>query len=155
MMVAEPEIVPSVPTVMRLATLMPVHETGTSWLTGAGRATVGCALSLLHWRIVPLAPGSKPDPVTLTTVPPLRQVPGVRVMLGGPATVVGCALHGTVVVVVAAVVVVVVVAWVVLVVVAPPLVVVVVVPPPLVVVVVVPPPPPLNEMVGGGAAVPS
>jgi hypothetical protein len=100
-MVAEPEIVPPDPTVIRSAVLMPVHETGTLSLTGAGRATVGCPESLLHWRIVPLAPGSKPEPVTVTTVPPLRQVPGLIVMLGGPATVVDFALQGTVVVVVA------------------------------------------------------
>jgi hypothetical protein len=143
MMVADPENVPSDPTVMRSAVLMPVHETGTLSLTGAGRATVGCPGSLLHWRIVPLAPASKPDPVTWTTVPPLRQVPGVSVMLGGPVTVVGWALQGTVVVVVAPAAVVVVVLAVVVVVV---LAVVVVAPPPVVVVVVVPPPPPLKEI---------
>jgi hypothetical protein len=145
--VADPEMVPSVPTLMRLAVLMPVHETGTSSLTGAGRATVGWPLSLLHWRIVPDAPGSKPEPVTFTTVPPFRHVPGSAVKLGGPATVVDFALHGIVVlvVVVACVVVVVVVAWVVEVVVGAT-VVVVVLPPPVVVVVVGGVPPPLNEI---------
>jgi len=71
-------------------------------------------------------------------------------MLGGPATVVGFASHGTVVVVVVGAVVVVVLAAVVEVVVLAAVVEVVVVPPPPdVVVVVVPPPPPPNEIVAG------
>lgn len=107
--------------------------------------------------MLPSEPAVQPDPVTVTTVPPFRQVAGATVMLGGPAMVLFAALQGTVVVVVVGAVVVVVVACVVVVVVAPPLVVVVVVPPPPpdVVVVVVPPPPPANEIEGGDAAVPS
>jgi hypothetical protein len=41
-----------------------------------------------------------PEPVTVTLVPPLRQVPGLAVRLGGPLVVLGSALHGWVVVVV-------------------------------------------------------
>jgi hypothetical protein len=131
--------VPSAPTVIRApaAVEIPVQDTGTAWLTGAGRATVGWPVSLLHSRMLPRAAGVHPDPVTVTTVPPFKQVPGVTVTLGGPATVAGWALQGTVVVVVAPAAVVVVVLAVVEVVLA----VVVVVPPPAVVVVVVPPPP--------------
>ena len=148
------EIVPSLPTVIRapVAVDTPVHETGTLWLTGDGRATVGCALSLLHSRMLPSAFGVQPDPVTVTTVPPFRQVPGATVKLGGPATVVFFGLHGTVVVVVAPAAVVVVVAAVVDVVVVAAVVVVVVLPGAVVVVVV----DDVENVIGAGvAAVPS
>jgi hypothetical protein len=85
--------------VTRPVTEIPVHETGTLWLIGEPRATVGCLESLLHSRIAPVAPLSKPDPVTLTTVPPFRHVPGFAVRLGGPVDVEAFAEHGTVVVV--------------------------------------------------------
>jgi hypothetical protein len=65
---------------------------------------------------VPDAAASNPEPVTVTTLPPFTQVPGVAVRVGGaPVEVVDWALQGAVVVVVA---------------------------PAVVVVVVVPPPPP-------------
>jgi len=96
---------------------------------------------------------SNPEPETATTLPPFRQVAGATVMLGGPATVLFAALHGTVVVVVAPAAVVVVVLAAVVVVVVLAAVVVVVVPPPEVVVVVVPPPPPEKE-IGAWTCVP-
>jgi hypothetical protein len=52
---------------------------------------------------------SKPDPVTVTLVPPFKHVPGLAVRLGLAVDVADFALHGTVVVVVDGVVVVVVV----------------------------------------------
>jgi hypothetical protein len=42
----------------------------------------------------------KPEPVTVTLVPPFRQVPGFTVRLGEPPDVADFALHGWVVVVV-------------------------------------------------------
>jgi hypothetical protein len=113
---------------------IPLQLTGTDWLIGAGRLTVGWFLSLLHSRMAPADLASKPDPVMVTLVPPFKQVPGLAVMLGGPVEVVDFAVQGTVVVVV--------VGWVVVVV---ELVVVVVVEL-VVVVVVVPPPPPEKLM---------
>ena len=86
--------------VMSALAEIPLHETATDWLTGAGRATVGWPLALLHSRTVPGDEWSNPDPVTVTVVPPFRQVPGVAVRLGDPVDVVAFALHGTVVVVV-------------------------------------------------------
>ncbi len=134
-------------TLMRLLAAGPVHPTGTvSLMVPRVRVTVGWLGSLLHSRIAPELPPSKPDPVTVTFDPPLRHVPGFTVRLGVPDEVVDFAVQGTVVVVLAGAVVVVVVAAVVLVVVVeavvvvvPPPDVVVVVPPPEVVVVVVPP----------------
>jgi hypothetical protein len=63
---------------------------------------------------------SKPDPFTVTTVPPFRHVPGSAVRPGEPFDVVGFAVQGTDVVVLGWVVVVVVVVGVVVVVVVPP-----------------------------------
>jgi hypothetical protein len=83
-----------------LAMAMPVHDTGTVWLTGAGRATEGWLGSLLHWRRMPMEFGSYPDPVTAIGVPPFRQVPGFAVSEGEPPDDVGAGLQGTVVVVV-------------------------------------------------------
>lgn len=114
------EIDPSEPTVTSPAAEIPLQLTGTDWLIGAGSATVGWFLSLLHSRTAPVAPFVNPEPVTATLVPPLRQVPGLAVRLGEPPDVVDVALHG----------------WVVEVVVVDPLVVVVVVDPVVVVVVV-------------------
>jgi hypothetical protein len=102
------------------ATEIPLHPTGTVWLIGAGRLTVGSLLSPLHSRTAPADDASKPDPVMETAVPPFRHVPGSAVRLGEPLDVVDFAVHGTVVVVM--------VGWVV------------------VVVVVVVPPPPLEKL---------
>jgi hypothetical protein len=79
MIVNEVENVPPLPTVTRWARLIPLHDTGTLLLTGAGRATVGWAASLLHWRTVPEALASNPEPATVTTDPALRPVEGVIV----------------------------------------------------------------------------
>jgi hypothetical protein len=134
MMLNVVEIVPSVATVTSPVADIPLQLTGTDWLIGAGRSTVGWLLSLLHSRTAPVAPFVNPEPVTVTLVPPLRQVPGLAVRLGEPLEVFDCALQGAVVVVdVGVVVVVVVVLEVVDVVV-------------VVVVVVVPPPPLEKEM---------
>jgi hypothetical protein len=142
MMLNDVEIDPSPVTVTSPVAEIPLQLTGTDWLIGAGKSTVGWLLSLLHSRTAPVAPFVNPEPVTATLVPPLRHVPGFAVRLGEPPDVFDSALHGAVVVVLA--VVVVVVAAVVVVVVPPPVVVVVV--PPPVVVVVVPPPPPLEKL---------
>lgn len=99
------EIDPSLPTVTSPAAAIPLQLTGTDWLIGAGRATVGWFLSLLHSRTAPVAPFVNPEPVTATFVPPLRQVPGLAVRLGEPPDVVDFALQGWVVVVVELVVV--------------------------------------------------
>ena len=131
------EKVPAEPTVTRPVAAIPLQLTGTDWLIGAGKATVGWLLSLLHSRTAPVALAENPEPVTVTLVPPFRHVPGFTVRLGAPPDVAECALHGCVVVVVVlAVVVVVVVVLVVLVV---------------LVVVVVPPPPPLEKLMGNVA----
>jgi len=147
-MVIFPESPPLDEVVMSPAVVGAVHPTGSvSFIEPKVRATVGWLESLLHSRSAPAELLSNPEPVTVTTEPPFRQVPGFAVMLGPePVDVVDFALQGTVVVVLAAVVVVVLAVVVVVeaVVVVPPLV-VVVVPPPLVVV-VVPPPWPLNVM---------
>ena len=79
--------------------------------------TVGWLASLLHWRMMPESCRRSPIRVTVTTVPPFRQVPGVTVICGGPVTLVGAAVQGTAVVVVVGAVVVVVVVEVVVVVV--------------------------------------
>jgi hypothetical protein len=87
-----------------------LHDTGSvSGVPSTLMVTVGWLASLLHWRMMPRELSSKPDPVTVTTLPPFRQVPGVTVICGGPVTLVGAALQGTVVVVVGGAVVVVVV----------------------------------------------
>jgi hypothetical protein len=88
---------------------MPVQLTGTDWLIGAGKATVGWPDALLHSRTAPADPASYPDPVTVTTVPPFRQVPGFAVRLGGPADVAEAGMQDANVVVVVGTVVVVVV----------------------------------------------
>jgi hypothetical protein len=91
-----------------------------------------------------------PDPLTATTDPPFRQVPGLTVSVGGPPVdVAEVAWHGTVVVVLPPDVVVVVLPPDVVVVVLPPDVVEVVLPPDVVVV------PELNEIVAGVPCVPS
>ena len=100
MMLNVVEIVPSAATVTSPVAEMPLQLTGTAWLIGAGRSTVGWLLSLLHSRTAPVAPLVNPEPVTVTFVPPLRQVPGLAVRLGGPLVVLDSALHGWVVVVV-------------------------------------------------------
>ena len=96
--------VPDRPPVASVTTRAPaegaLQDTGTL-PTNEPKSTVGWPASLLHSRMLPGEEWSKPDPVTVTFVPPFRQVPGVTVMLGGPATVPGCTLHGLVVVVVA------------------------------------------------------
>jgi hypothetical protein len=74
---------------------IPLQETGTFWLTGAGRDTVGWPGAALHSRTVPSELGSKPEPVSVTTLPPLRHVPGVAVICGGPADVVGAGVQAT------------------------------------------------------------
>ena len=72
------------------------------------KATVGSFEALLHSRIAPEALESKPDPVTVTTDPPFKHVPGSTVRLGPePDEEVEWALQGTVVVVLGVVVVVV------------------------------------------------
>jgi hypothetical protein len=106
--------------VMSPAAEIPLHPTGTAWLIGAGKATVGWLLSALHSRMAPADDASKPDPFTVTTVPPFRHVPGSAVRPGEPFDMVGFAVHGTDVVVVLGWVVVVVVEVVVVVVVPPP-----------------------------------
>lgn len=65
-------------------------------------------MSLLHSRTAPAAFAVKPEPVTVTLVPPFRQVPGLAVRLGLPVDVADLASHGTIVVVVVGCVVVVV-----------------------------------------------
>jgi hypothetical protein len=121
-------------------------------LTGEPRVTVGSPDVLLHSRIAPAEPSSKPDPVTLTPVPPFRHVPGSTVRLGPePVDVDDFGVQGTVDVVLGCVVVVVVLVLVVVVVLAV-VDVVVVPPPPVVVVVVVPVPCPLN-VIGTGVGV--
>ena len=100
MMLNVVEIVPSDATVTSPVAEIGLQLTGTAWLIGAGRATVGWLVSLLHSRTAPVAPFVHPEPVTATLVPPLRQVAGLAVRLGGPLVVLDWALHGWVVVVV-------------------------------------------------------
>jgi hypothetical protein len=97
MMLNVVEIVPSDATVTSPVAEIPLQLTGTDWLIGAGKSTVGWLLSLLHSRTAPVAPFVNPEPVTVTFVPPLRQVPGLAVRLGEPPDVLDCALHGAVV----------------------------------------------------------
>jgi hypothetical protein len=82
---------------IRFEMLTPVQETG---MVCPSRATVGWPESLLHSRTVPEEFASKPDPVKVIDVPPFKQVPGLIVRLGGPATVADLASQGCVVVVV-------------------------------------------------------
>jgi hypothetical protein len=52
---------------------------------------------LLHWSTRPSADGSNPEPEMVTTDPPLRQVPGVTVIVAAPfVAVVGAAVQGCV-----------------------------------------------------------
>jgi len=139
-MVTFPESPPLDEVVMSPAVVGAVHPTGSdSFIEPRVRATVGSPEALLHSRSAPADESSNPDPVTVTTEPPFRQVPGFAVMLGPePVDEVDFASQGTVVVVAAVVVVVVgfVVVVVLAVVVVLPPEVVVVEPPPDVVVVV-------------------
>ena len=75
---------PVVEVVIALERATPVQETGTVSLIGAGRVTVGWPEALLHWRRMPMLDVSYPSPVTAIGVPPLRQVPGSAVRVGGP-----------------------------------------------------------------------
>ena len=101
MMVKLVERVPLEVVVMSPATEIPLHPTGTDWLIGAPKLTVGWPEALLHSRTAPAELESNPDPVRATLEPPFRHVPGFAVRLGPePVDEVECALQGTVVVVV-------------------------------------------------------
>ena len=97
-----PESPPLDEVVISPAAVGAVQLTGSFSLIGPRvRVTVGWLESLLHSRSAPGEPLSNPEPVTVTTEPPFRQVPGLAVMLGPDAVeVVDVALQGTVVVVV-------------------------------------------------------
>ena len=105
------EKVPPVLTVTARERARALHDTGSvSTFPTTLMLTVGCDGSSLHSSGMPMVFGSKPDPLRSTTAPPMRQVPGVTVMVTPLLlAVTGWALHGRVVVVVEDVVVVVVV----------------------------------------------
>ena len=77
-----PENVPVGLVVISPATEIPVQLTGSvSLFPMMDKATVGSFEALLHSRIAPEALESKPDPVTVTTDPPFKHVPGSTVRL--------------------------------------------------------------------------
>ncbi len=79
-----------------------LQETGTvSCVPRMSRLTVGWPASLLHCSTMPMADGSNPDPVIVTTVPAFRHVPGETVIVAAPpVAVVGWGMHDANVVVV-------------------------------------------------------
>ena len=72
-----------------------LHEIGrVSGVPRTFRVTVGWLGSELHCSTMPREEGSNPDPVIVTTVPPLRHVPGITVIVAEPLLAVeGSALH--------------------------------------------------------------